>query len=185
MCSSDLTVRMAKHVPRRVAPIRQNELQKISIALAKAEGADPLAEIRYMAQCMKPEDRLIIDGEIFDEGKSMGLRDNPSARRFLGQMLASVGIEKDDGEILFSHKRDDRHEGLHLFTRSFRAGRDLSAIVAGQEISLERNERIGLNFNYTYTPAAFRWLISEHGGLEILREFPSPDGRFLTVLCKK
>jgi len=146
---------------------------------------DPLAEIRYVAQCMKPEDRLIIDGEIFDEAKSMGLRDNPSARRFLGQLLASVGIEKDDGEILFSHKRDERHEGLHLFTRSFRAGRDLSAIVAGQEISLERNERIGLNFNYTYTPDAFRWLISEHGGLEILREFPSPDGRFLTVLCKK
>ena len=27
---------------------------------------DPLAEIRYLAQCMKPEDRLIVDGEIHD-----------------------------------------------------------------------------------------------------------------------
>jgi len=27
---------------------------------------DPLAEIRYVAQCMKPGDRLIIDGEIHD-----------------------------------------------------------------------------------------------------------------------
>ena len=25
---------------------------------------DPLAEIRYVAQCLKPEDRLIVDGEI-------------------------------------------------------------------------------------------------------------------------
>ena len=32
---------------------------------------DPLAEIRYVSQCMKPEDRLIIDGEIFDEKQSM------------------------------------------------------------------------------------------------------------------
>ena len=60
---------------------------------------DPLAEIRYVAQCMKPEDRLIIDGEIFDEAKSMARRDNPSARQLPGSLLASVGIETDDGEI--------------------------------------------------------------------------------------
>lgn len=146
---------------------------------------DPLAEIRYVAQCMKPGDRLIIDGEIYDEARSMGLRDNPAVHKFLGSMLANVGIEPEDGELRFNHKIDERHEGLHLFTRSFRAGRDLSATVAGQEIALERNERIGLNFNYTYTPEAFRWLVDEHGGLEILSEYTSPDGRFLTVVCKK
>ena len=32
---------------------------------------DPLAEIRYVAQCMKPGDLLIIDGEIHDAGKTM------------------------------------------------------------------------------------------------------------------
>jgi uncharacterized SAM-dependent methyltransferase len=146
---------------------------------------DPLAEIRYVAQCMKPGDRLIIDGEIFDPERSMSLRDNPSARKFLGSLLASVGIESADGEMRFNHKTDERREGLHLFTRSFRADRDLSATVAGREIALERNERIGLNFNYTYTPEAFRWLVSEHGGLEILSEYRSPDNRFLTFLCKK
>jgi len=146
---------------------------------------DPLAEIRYIAQCMKPEDRLIIDGEIYDEAKSMTYRDNPRTRKFVGALLASVGIEKDDGEIRFSHKRDDRHEGLHLFTRSFRAGSDLSATVAGQEISLERGELIGMNFQYVYEPESFHWLVARHGGLEILNEYRSPDGRFLTVVCKK
>ena len=38
---------------------------------------DPLAEIRYVAQCMKPGDRLIIDGEIHDGQQSMARRDNP------------------------------------------------------------------------------------------------------------
>src|SRR5579871_74967 len=146
---------------------------------------DPLAEIRYVAQCMKPDDRLIIDGEIFDPAKSMGRRDNPSSRKFVSALLASVGIEDDDGEIGFILKRDDRHTGLQMITRFFRAVRDLSATVGGQEISLERGERIGMNFQYAYTPDAFRWLVTQQGGLEILKEYSSPDTRFLTMLCKK
>ncbi|HEX3880911.1 MAG TPA: L-histidine N(alpha)-methyltransferase [Bryobacteraceae bacterium] len=162
------------------------EAPRLFIFSGNTMGAfDPISEIRYVAQCMKPGDRLIIDGEIYDAARSMGHRDNPAARKFLSSLLASVGIEHADGEITFQHKTDARHEGLHLFTRGFHAGNDLSATVAGREISLERNEHIGLNFNYTYTVEAFRWLISDHGGLEILKEHRSPDGRFLTVICKK
>jgi hypothetical protein len=146
---------------------------------------DPLAEIRYVAQCMKPEDRLIVDGEIHDAQQSMARRDNPAARKFLSTLLANVGISEDDGEIFLNLRRDDRHDGLHLVTRSFGAGRDLSATVAGQEIPLQRGERIGMNFQYTYTPEAFRWLLSQHGGLRIISEHQSPDGRFLTAVCKK
>ena len=146
---------------------------------------DPLAEIRYVAQCMKPEDRLIVDGEIHDGERSMARRDNPAARKFLFSLLAGVGIAEDDGEIHFSLKRDDRRDGLHMIIRSFRAARDLSATVAGQEIPMQRGERIGMNFQYTYTPEAFRWLLSKQGGLEILAEHASPDGRFLTAVCKK
>ena len=146
---------------------------------------DPLAEIRYIAQCMKADDRLIIDGELYDEQLSMGRRDNPAAREFLSALLASVGIAKDDGELKFNLKRDDRHEGLHLITRYFRAERDLSATVSGQQIPLQRGERIGLNFQYTYTPDAFRWLLAEQGGLAIDRLYRSPDARFLTAICRK
>jgi uncharacterized SAM-dependent methyltransferase len=146
---------------------------------------DPLAEIRYVAQCMKPDDRLIIDGEVFDSEKSMARRDNPSARKFVSALLASVGIEDEDGDIGFNLKHDDRHAGFHMITRYFRAARDLSAPVAGQEIPLERGERIGMNFQYAYTPDAFRWLVTQQGGLQILQEYSSPDARFLTVMCKK
>jgi uncharacterized SAM-dependent methyltransferase len=146
---------------------------------------DPLAEIRYIAQCAKPGDRLIIDGEVYDEVDSMSRRDNPATRQFLMELLASVGICEQDGDIGFVHKRDDRHDGLHLITRFFRAERDLSATGAGQEIALERGERVGLNFQYTYSPEAFRWLVEKHGGLEIEKAYASPDGRFLTVVCRK
>jgi len=146
---------------------------------------DPLAEIRYIAQCMKPGDRLIVDGEIYDPQKTMARRDNPTARKFIFSLLASIGIGPDDGEIRFSAKVDDRHEGLHLITRSFRAETDLSATVASREIALERGELVGLNFQYTYTPEAFRWLVGEHGGLDILKEYRSPDSRFLTAVCSR
>jgi uncharacterized SAM-dependent methyltransferase len=146
---------------------------------------DPLAEIRYVAQCMKAEDRLIIDGEIFDEHASLARRDTPAVRKFLSAMLASVGIGDNDGEIRFTLKHDDRHDGLHLITRYFRAERDLSATVAGRQIELQRGERIGLNFQYVYTEKSFEWLVHAQGGLEILKRYDSPDGRFLTALCKK
>src|SRR5207248_1531761 len=146
---------------------------------------DPLAEIRYVAQCMKPEDRLIIDGGIYDEEKTMIRRDNPAMRKFVSALLASVGIGDADGEIKFGLKRDERHEGLYLIARHFRAARDLSATVAGEEISMARGERIGLNFQYTYTADAFRWLLEKQGGLEIVTEHRSPDARFLTAVCRR
>jgi uncharacterized SAM-dependent methyltransferase len=146
---------------------------------------DPLAEIRYVAQCLKDDDRLIVDGELYDEHQTMARRDNPATHKFMSALLTNVGLALDDGEIRFKHKLDERHEGLHLVTRHFRAERDLTAAFAGLEIPLQRGERIGLNFQYIYTPEAFRWLLREHGGLEILKEYRSPDSRFLTAVCKR
>ncbi len=146
---------------------------------------DPLAEIRYLSQCMKPGDRLIIDGEVYDGEKTLARRANPAARRFVRTLLKNVGIGDEDGEVKFDHKRDERHDGLHLITRYFRADRDLSATAAGEEIALERGERIGLNFQYTYTPEAFQWLLCEQGGLEIVTHYWSPDERFFTAVCKR
>jgi uncharacterized SAM-dependent methyltransferase len=162
------------------------ESPRLLIMSGNTVGAfDPLAEIRYIAQCMKPGDRLIIDSEAYDEGKTLALRAHSAARFFVWAMLASMGIGEDDGEVRHDHKRDDRHDGLHLITRYFRAGRDVSATVAGEEIALERGERIALNFQYACTEEAFRWLLCKHGGLSIVREYRSPDGRFLTAICKK
>jgi uncharacterized SAM-dependent methyltransferase len=146
---------------------------------------DPMAQIRYVAQCMKPNDRLIVDGELHDSERTMARRDNSATRKFLSTMLASVGIAPEDGEIRFDQKTDSRHQGLFLITRYFRAARDLSATVSGEEIALARGERIGMNFQYTYSPDAFRWLLREHGGLAIETEYTSPDERFLTAICKK
>jgi uncharacterized SAM-dependent methyltransferase len=146
---------------------------------------DPLAQIRYLAQSMKPGDRLIVDGEIHHADQTLERNTRPAVRNFLWAVLESVGIQQANGELRFNQKHDERHEGLHLITRYFRAETDLSATVVSQSIALQRGERIGLNFQYSYTPEAFRWLLTGHGGLDLVRVHVSPDGRFLTAICKK
>lgn len=145
---------------------------------------DPLDQVRYLSQCMREGDRLVVDGEIHGEA-ALSSRDNPPGRAFAMAPLTSFGIAKEDGEIRFEQRRDERHAGLHVVTRHFHAGRDLHVPVPGREIILQRGERVNLSFNYTYSVDAFRWLLGKHGGLKILHEFPSPDGRFITVVCSR
>ncbi|HLI84166.1 MAG TPA: L-histidine N(alpha)-methyltransferase [Bryobacteraceae bacterium] len=146
---------------------------------------DPLAEIRYVAQCMKAGDTFLVDGEIYEEREIMARRENPAVYGFVDALLRGVGLGRIDGEIRFESKIDERHRGLYQILRTFRAQRDLMASVNGEHVPLERGERIGLNFTYAYSPETFRWLLQDQGGFEILREYPSADGRFLTAVCRK
>ena len=148
-------------------------------------GFDPLDLIRHLGQCMREDDRLIVDAELHDPAAVFASRDNPVGRRFAFAPLESLGINKEDGEIRFEQRHDERRDGLWVITRNFQVARDLRLNVLDREITLQRGERVGLSFNYTYTGDAFRWLLTQHGGLTIQREFPSADGRYLTVVCSR
>src|SRR5579864_1506070 len=146
-------------------------------------GFDPLDQVRHLAECMHSEDRLIIDGEIFHEAV-LARNEEPCVRRFTLAPLVTLGITEDDGELRFEHKRDERHSGLHLITRFFRAERDLTLAVPG-EPTLPRGERVFLNFRYTYTPESFRWLLAKHAGLKIVEDVRSPDGQSIAAVCSR
>lgn len=146
-------------------------------------GFDPLDQVRHLAECMHAGDRLIIDGEMSHEavlarGEDLGVR------RFAMAPLATAGIAEEDGELRFEHKRDDRHAGLHLITRFFRADRDLTLALPGEH-TLPRGERVLLNFRYAYTADAFRWLLTKHAGLKILKELRGTDGKSILAVCSR
>lgn len=147
-------------------------------------GFDPLVQIRAIAQCMAKGDRLLIDGE-FRRDDSLALRDNPAVRKWVLAPLAGMGVVAEDGEVRFEEKRDERRAGLYMITRVFRAARDVHATAAGEDVIIQRGERISLNFQYIYSEEAFRWLVEKQAGLRILREYPSPQGRHVTVLCER
>ena len=146
-------------------------------------GFDPLDQVRHLAECMHSEDRLIIDGEIFNEAV-LARGEDPCVRKFALAPLATVGVSEDDGELHFEHKRDERHSGLHLITRFFRAGRDLTLTLPGDP-TLPRGERVFLNFRYTYTAESFRWLLAKHAGLRIVEDVRSPDGQAIAAVCSR
>jgi uncharacterized SAM-dependent methyltransferase len=148
-------------------------------------GFDPLDQVRYLSQCMHEGDRLIVDAEIYEQATAVSSRDTPVGQRFAFAPLAGLGITKDDGDIHFEERHDDRHSGLCMITRQFQTARDLRLAVVDREITLQRGERVSLSFNYTYSLEAFRWVLTEHGGLQILHEFPSPDGRYVTAVCAR
>src|SRR6266853_1731780 len=148
-------------------------------------GFDPVDQVRYLSQCMHEDDRLIVDAEIYDPATALSSRDNPVGQRFAFAPLASLGVTKDDGDLRFEERRDERHEGVCVITRQFQTARDLRLTVVDREITLQRGERVSLSFNYTYSMEAFRWVLTEQGGLTILQEFPSSDGRYVTVVCSR
>jgi uncharacterized SAM-dependent methyltransferase len=147
-------------------------------------GFDPLDQLRHLAECLHPEDRLIVDGEIFDAA-SLAQDRRPLMRRFALAPLAGMGISEEDGELRLEHKRDERHAGLHMVARHFQAGRDLHLTVGGQAVTMQRGERVFLNFRYLYTPEAFRWLVSRHAGLKIVEEIIDTEGRMMTAVCAR
>lgn len=157
------------------------ESPKVFLMLGNTLGGfDPLDQIRHVAGCLHDSDRLLIDGQIQPAGNG-----GDTARAFALAPLFSVGLTEEDGDLLFSDKRDDRHDGLFLTTRHFRANRDVRIVLAGREIMLERGERILLNFRYQYTAEAFRWLLKDQARLKILDEAFSSDGRFLSAVCSR
>jgi uncharacterized SAM-dependent methyltransferase len=147
-------------------------------------GFDPMEQIRHIASALHEGDRLALDVELYtDEAKDVA--EQPLQHAFALAPLQSIGIQEEDGEIRFELKRDERHEGLYMVARHFRASRDLRVNVLGKEILLERGERIFMNFRYLFTREAFRWLLEKHGRLRVLELSESSDQRFTMAICAK
>jgi uncharacterized SAM-dependent methyltransferase len=147
-------------------------------------GFDPLDLSEHLANILRDGDLLVVDAEIAD-GSALPSRNHPVGRRFALAPLTGLGVTADDGEVNFELKHDERHKGLDVVTRYFHADRDLLLNLPEKTIAVQRGERVSLNFNYIYSPEAFRWLLESHAGLNIVDEYPSPDGRYLTAVCRR
>lgn len=161
------------------------ETAKIFLLAGNTLGAfDPFDMLRNVAQCMHPADRLIVDGLIYRDD-ILAAFDNPLGRKFSFAPLFRIGFAEADGKLRFELKRDQRHEGLYLITRLYQAERDLSGMLAAGEINVQRGERISMNFNYAYTPDAFRWLLEEQAKLKVVQEFRSPFDEYMAAVCAR
>lgn len=157
---------------------------RVVLLLGNTLGAfDPTALARRLAEMLRPEDRLLVDGEIYAGGQTVAGYDNPLNRRFAWAPLHAVGIEDADGDIVFEDARDDRFPGLHPLRKHFRAGRDVAARVGGETLAIRSGERVEMNHSYKYAADTLIRIL-ESAGLDVPWRGMSEDERFLMVLAR-
>ncbi len=143
---------------------------------------DPLDFPARVAALLRPEDRLLVDGEIYSSGETMSGYDNPINRRFAFGPLAAVGLTEADGELVFESREDTRLPGLHYIPKHFLPARRIELLVAGERVQLEKDVRVEMNFSYKYSREAFFQVLAR-GGLRVEAEYLSEDKQFVMTLA--
>jgi len=163
-----------------------DEKPRLIMMLGNTLGAfDPIKFTTKLDKIMRPQDFLILDGELFNQNDTLAGYDNPINRQFACGPLSSVGLsEPNDGKLNIETDVDNRKPGLYRIRKHFRASRDLKIILAGETVNLQSDTCIEMSWSYKYDLEALKDLITS-SGMQIAAEYHSEDKRFLTLLVKK
>jgi uncharacterized SAM-dependent methyltransferase len=183
LLGADSTARSRRGVKFDVADdahlrvLSHNGVATIYAVLGNTLGAfDPLHFPARLREIMKPGDRALFDGEIFDERSTLQGYDNSANRRFAFSPLAGMGLSERDGELHFELRRGSA--GIHQVAKFFVAARNLELRVAAVVLQLGAGEKILMSSSIKYDEEAFYPLI-ENGGFVIELAAKSEDGKFL------
>ena len=143
---------------------------------------DPVAAARELRALLRPQDLLIVDGELYAAQQTLAGYDNPLNRRFAWAPLHAIGITEADGELVFEDQADARLAGLHPLAKHFRATRDVAARLGGESLTLRAGERLEMNHSYKYDANTFLRILAD-AGLAAQWRGTSGDGQFLMVLA--
>ncbi len=135
---------------------------------------------RRLRRLLRPQDRVLFDGELFAGEETLRGYDNPVNHRFAFAPLAGLGLAEDAGELRFELHAGSN--GLHQVTKYFLAARDLTLHAGGRSISIAAGEKLRMSSSIKYDRRTFEELIVR-GGFRIERLETSDDGHFLLAAC--
>ena len=163
-----------------------DEKPRLIMMLGNTLGAfDPLKFASKLDNIMRPQDFLILDGELFNQTDTLAGYDNPINRQFAFGPLSSVGLsEPNDGRLHIKTDVDDRQAGLYRIRKHFQASRDLKIMLAGETVQILSDTNIEMSWSYKYDRDALTGLITS-SGMQLAAEYLNEDKRFLTLLVKK
>ena len=163
-----------------------DEKPRLIMMLGNTLGAfDPLKFATKLDNIMRPQDFLILDGELFNQTDTLAGYDNPINRQFAFGPLSSVGLsEPNDGRLHIQTDIDNRQAGLYRIRKHFQASRDLKIMLAGETVKILSDTNIEMSWSYKYDRDALTGLITS-SGMQLAAEYLSTDKRFLTLLVKK
>ena len=163
-----------------------DEKPRLIMMLGNTLGAfDPLKFATKLDNIMRPQDFLILDGELFNQTDTLAGYDNPINRQFAFGPLSSVGLsEPNDGRLHIQTDIDNRQAGLYRIRKHFHASRDLKIMLAGETVQILSDTNIEMSWSYKYDRDALTGLITS-SGMQLAAEYLSTDKRFMTLLVKK
>ena len=157
--------------------------RRLVLVVGNTLGAfDPLAQARELRRLLRPDDALLVDGELYAGDATIAGYDNPVNRRFAWAPLHSVGIDDQDGQLVFEPGDDPRLPGLHLISKHFRATRVVEARLGGETLRIERGERLEMSHSYKYAPDTLLRILTD-AGFAVRWHALSDDQRFLMALA--
>ncbi len=163
-----------------------HENPRLIMMLGNTLGAfDPIEFAAKLVSIMRPQDFLIIDGELFNHTDTLAGYDNPINRQFAFGPLSSVGLsEPNDGSLHIKTDVDNRQPGLYRIRKHFHASRDLKIMLAGETVQIPSETNIEMSWSYKYDLDALKGLIKS-SEMKLAAEFISTDKRFTTLLVTK
>tara|TARA_B100000315_G_C14496565_1_gene550292 strand:+ start:122 stop:1081 length:960 start_codon:yes stop_codon:yes gene_type:complete len=160
-------------------------IPRLMIMLGNTLGAfDPCAYAAQLAALLRPQDYLLVDGELFNASGTMAGYDNPINREFALAPLRSIGlIEPDDGSLNFEMTENSDVPGLYHLKKHFDLTRSRRILLAGEKVELETGERIEMNWSSKYSTGTFMATLY-HAGLETITRYVSGDQQFVMALVR-
>jgi uncharacterized SAM-dependent methyltransferase len=143
---------------------------------------DPERYARMLVGLLRPQDLLLVDGELFSGQETLAGYDNPINRRFAWAPLHAVGIRDQDGDLRFDSEEVADRPGLYAVTKHFVASRDAEAMMGGRALQLAAGERVSMSRSSKYSGDTFMRVLDE-AGMGVRWRGVSDDGRFVMVLA--
>lgn len=168
----------------RYAILPSTEAPRLYLFLGNTFGAfDPPAFSLQLRELLRPQDLILLDGEIYAGDETLAGYDNPVNRAFALGPLVGAGLAESHGELMFAQVEDARLRGFYRLTKHFRIDMDCELRLAGERINFRPGEKIMMNHSGKFSREGFISLLSDYASLSPRREYLSDDQRFLMVLA--
>lgn len=156
--ADDLSNEFAARVP---------EVERLFTFFGMIPNFEPENILPKLARLIRPVDRMLFSANLapgpdYLEGirRILPQYDNQETREWLITFLLDLGIERNDGGIVFSIEGDQR---LRRVEARFNFTRPREISVDSERFSFAAGESIRLFFSYRYTPGLVRHVLTEHG----------------------
>ncbi len=174
-----------------VPPERDEDMARLITFFGMIPNFEPNAILPRLAQLVRHGDFLLFSANLapgpdYDRGVERVLPqyDNPPTRDWLGTFLFDLGVEPDDGELLFRIENDPAGTDLKRIAASFVFRKRRSVRVFDEAFSFAEGDAVRLFFSYRLTlPRAHR-LLEQHG-LVVVGEWITTSEEEGVFLCRR